>query len=129
MLDKGIIRESSSPWNLPAVIVKKPDGWICLRVNFQELNSHTISDPFPISLMDIILNKASKAAYIFKLDLLKGFHQIPMASEDIQKTSFRTPWGKWEYLRMPFGIKNGPSHFQRCMQAILGNLDFSDVYN
>lgn len=51
-----------------------------------------------------------------------------MAPEHIPKTSFSTSWGKWEYLQMPFGIKNRPSHFQRCMQAILGDLDFSDVY-
>lgn len=128
LMKQGIIQESSSPWNSPAVIVKKPDGWIQLCLNFQELNSHTISDPFPLPSMETILHKASKAKFISKLDLLKGFHQVPMAEKDVPKTSFSTPWGKWEYLRMPFGIKNGPAHFQRCMQAILGNLDFSDVY-
>lgn len=104
-----------------------PNGRIHLCVNFQLLNSYIVTDPFPILNIETILVKASRAEYISKLNLLKGFHQVPMHPADIPKTSFSTPWGKWEYLRMPFSIKNGPSHFQRVMQAILGNLDFSDV--
>lgn len=72
--------------------------------------------------------KASHYTSISKFDLLKGFHKVPMAEEDIKKTSFSTPWGKWEYKRMLFGIKNSPSHFQRCMSDILGNTQASDVH-
>lgn len=62
--------------------------------------------PFPIPSLEQMINKASRANFIMTLDLVKGFHQTPVQEH---KTSFSLPWGKWEYTRMPFGIKNGPS--------------------
>lgn len=110
------------------MIVQKPDGRIRLCVNYQRLNSITRTDPFPIPNIDILISRASSSRWISTLDLTKGFHQVPVAAEDVPKTSFSVPWGKFEYLKMPFGIKNGPAHFQRVMTALLGNTTNSDVY-
>lgn len=128
LLRQGIIRPSKSPWNSPAVIVPKPNGRIRLCVNYQALNRITITDPFPIPNMEAIISRANRCNYISTLDLTKGFHQVPAADEDIDKTSFALLWGKWEYVKMPFGVKNGPSHFQRIMSGILGNTENADVY-
>lgn len=128
LLKQGIIRPSKSPWNSPAVIVPKPNGKIRLCVNYQALNRATTTDPFPIPNMEAIISKASRCSYISTLDLTKGFHQVPVAQEDIAKTSFALPWGKWEYIKMPFGVKNGPAHFQRIMTGLLGNTENANVY-
>lgn len=109
------------------MIVPKPNGKIRLCVNYQALNRVTTTDPFPIPNMEAIITRASQYNYISTLDLTKGF-QVPVSPEDIPKTSFSLPWGKYEYLKMPFGVKNGPSHFQRIMSGILGNTENADVY-
>lgn len=128
LLRLGIIRESKSPWASPAVIVMKPNGRIRLYVNYQRLNATTVPDNFPIPNIEMLLQKASSCAYISTIDLSKGFHQVPVMEESIPLTSFILPFGKYEYTKMPFGIRNGPSHFQRITTQLLANTDNADVY-
>ena len=124
MLKNSIIRTSTSQWNAPLLVVpKKADstGKSRLRIviDFRKLNDLTIGDSFPLPNIDEILDQLGNAKYFTTLDLASGYHQIPMAEHDKPKTAFSTPYGHYEYNRMPFGLKNAPATFQRLMNSVL----------
>lgn len=127
MLDQGIIGGSNSPYNCPLWIVpKKLDNsgkqkWR-LVVDYRKLNEVTINDKFPIPNIEGILDKMGRAQYFTTIDLAKGFHQITVRSEDRMKTAFSTPFGHYEFVRMPFGLKNASATFQRIMNSVLRGL-------
>lgn len=124
MMDQGIIRPSFSPWSSPIWIVpKKQDAsgrqkWR-LVVDYRKLNEKTIDDRYPLPNITEILDKLGKCLYFSTLDLASGFHQIEVRPEDIPKTAFTVEGGHYEYVRMPFGLKNAPSTFQRVMDNVL----------
>ena len=124
MLDAGIIRSSVSQWNAPLLVVSKnadASGKPRLRVvvDFRKVNDLTIGDSFPIPNITDILDQLGNAKYFTTLDLASGYHQIPMAERDKNKTAFSTPFGHYEFNRMPFGLKNAPATFQRLMNSVL----------
>jgi hypothetical protein len=124
MLEQGIIRSSNSPWSSPIwVVPKKKDAsgkqkWR-LVVDYRKLNDKTIEDRYPLPNITEVLDKLGKCQYFTTLDLASGFHQIEVDPRDIQKTAFTVEYGHYEYLRMPFGLKNAPATFQRVMDNIL----------
>jgi len=124
MLKSKIITPSVSQWNAPLLVVpKKADasGNPKLRVviDFRKLNNVTIGDSFPLPNITEILDQLGSAKYFTTLDLASGYHQIPMAEPDKEKTAFSTPYGHYEFNRMPFGLKNAPATFQRLMNSVL----------
>lgn len=124
LLDNGIIRHSSSPYNSPVwVVQKKADSsglpkWR-LVIDYRKLNEKTIDDRYPIPNIEEILDKLGRCNYFSTIDLKSGFHQIEMEETDVEKTAFSVDHGHYEYLRMPFGLKNAPSTFQRLMDNVL----------
>ena len=129
LLDKGYIQPSSSPWSSTMVTVKKPDGTARLCVDFKQINAVTRHQPFYMPREEEVLEGVGKARYISKLDLSKGYYQIRMKASDIPKTSFICHRGRYEFLRMPFGVKNAPAVFQELMQSLLNpHKGFSTAY-
>lgn len=127
LLNQGIIRPSNSPWSSPIwVVPKKMDAsgkkkWR-LVVDYRKLNEKTIDDKYPIPNITEVLDKLGRCNYFSTIDLASGFHQIEVNPRDIRKTAFTVEHGKYEFLKMPFGLKNAPSTFQRVMDNVLRDL-------
>ena len=131
LLAAGIIRPSSSPWASPIVPVVKKDGQIRMCVDYRELNKITRKDVFPLPRIDDLIDAVGrvKPVYFSKTDCHMGFHQMQMDPDSVDKTAFITHNGLYEYNRMPFGITNGPSSYQRLMQLVLKDFDSDRVFD
>ena len=118
MLEKGIIRPSSSPWGCPAIFVKKKDKTLRLVVDYRPLNEVTIKNKYPLPRIDILFDQLVGAKVFSKIDLRSGYHQIKIRAEDIPKTAFSTRYGLFEYLVMSFGLTNAPAYFMYLMNSV-----------
>ena len=124
LLKKGVIQESSSSYASPVVVVRKSDGSIRLCVDFRKLNQKTKKDAFPLPRIDESFDALQGAEFFSSIDLASGYHQVAVEESDRYKTAFTTPFGLYEYLRMPMGVCNGPATFQRLMQSTMNDLTF-----
>ncbi|XP_075151143.1 uncharacterized protein LOC142225255 [Haematobia irritans] len=124
LLTQGIIRPSKSPYNSPVWIVpKKMDasGVKKFRVviDYRKLNMVTVPDRYPIPEINEVLSQLGQNKFFSVIDLKSGFHQIPLKESDMEKTAFSVNNGKYEFTRLPFGLRNAPSIFQRALDDIL----------
>lgn len=124
LLRKGVIHESSSSYASPIVLVRKTDGSLRLCVDYRKLNAKTRRDAFPLPRIDESLDALGGAEIFSTIDLASGYHQVAVHEKDRHKTAFVTPFGLYEYCRMPFGLCNAPATFQRLMQSIMSDLVF-----
>lgn len=122
LLSKGIIRPSESEYASPIVIVKKKTGELRLCADYRNLNKITLKDNYPLPLIDDLLDRLSNKSYFSLLDLKSAFYHVDMSEDSIKYTSFVTPMGQYEYLKMPFGLKNSPSTFQRFVNKVFSDL-------
>ena len=128
MEKSGIVRHSTSPWASPLHMVKKKDGGWRPCGDYHCLNTATVPDRYPLPNIGDFSSQVSGSTVFSKLDLQKGYYQVPVEQRDIQKTAIITPFGMFEFLRMPFGLRNAGNTFQRLMDQIFGDLPFCFVY-
>lgn len=122
MLEANVIRPTYSPWNSPIILVRKSDGSFRPCVDFRKLNSVTISDKFPLPRITELLQSLAGSKVFTNLDLQSAYWQVEIEEEDRAKTAFTTSRGHYEYMVMPFGLKNAPSVFSRLMAITLHGL-------
>jgi len=128
MLKANIIRISRSSWSSPITPVAKNDGGTRLCIDFRKINKLVEPDRFPMQRIDDILDRLQAAKIFSKIDLKSGYWQIKLDPESIPKTAFSTRDGHYEFLVLPFGLKNASAEFNRTMQQILGDLNFVQIY-
>lgn len=128
LLNKGLIRNSSSPYASPVSLVSKKDTKeMRLVVDYRRLNSITIADATPLPNIQKILDFALNGKIFSKLDMKSGYWQVPMNGADIEKTAFVTEDGHFEWTVMPFGLKTAPATFQRIVNSVLKEFLFKFV--
>ena len=124
MLDQGVIQHSVSPWAAPVVLVRKKDGSERFCVDYRKLNSITKRDSHPIPNVQDTLNCLHGTSYFSCMDFRSGYWQVEVDDESKSKTAFATHSGLFEFRKIPFGLANAPSTFQRLMHAIVRGLHY-----
>lgn len=122
LVSNGLAVPSVSPWASPSLLVGKEDRGARLCTDYRRLNSVTIPDAYPIPRVDDLIDSVGQATIMSKIDLLKGYYQVPLTQEAREKSAFITPFGLYEYTVMSFGLKNAPSTFQRLINNVIRDL-------
>ena len=119
LLEAGFIREVEYPdWLTNVVVVPKKKGKWRVCVDYTNLNNACPKDSFPLPRIDQIVDSTAGQGMLSFLDAFSGYHQIPMAPTDEEKTAFITPHDLYCYKVMPFGLKNVGATYQRLMTKI-----------
>jgi len=117
-LDLGFMRPSISPWGAPVIFVKTKDGSLWLCIDYRDLNRATINNRYPIPRIDDLFDQMKRAVVFSKIDLRYGYHQFMIKENDISKTAFRTRFGHYEFVVVPFGLTNAPVVFMSLMNGV-----------
>ena len=117
-LGNGWIRPSQSPYGAPILFVKKKDGTTRMCTDYRALNKITKKNVYPLPRIDELLDRLQGARFFTKVDLRQGYHQFRIQDADVEKTAFRTRYGHYEYLVLPFGLMNAPATIMGLMNEV-----------
>jgi len=118
LLDKGFIRPSNSPWGAPVLFMKKKDGTLRLCIDCCQLNKVTVKNRYLLPRIDDLFDQLKGAKVFSKIDLRSGYYQMRIKGQDVPKTAFRTRYGHFEFLVLPFGLTNAPTLFMDLMNRV-----------
>ena len=128
LLEAGIIRNSHSSWSAPIIVVPKGDGGKRLVTDYRALNKVRRKFVWPMPKVEDIFSQLNGVKYFSTLDLRAGYHHIGLTTDSIPKTAFTSPFGKYEHVKVPFGLAQAPAYFQELMAGVLKNLLFAMAY-
>ena len=128
MMKADIIESSVSEYASSPVVVRKPDGSVRYCIDFRKLNAKTVFDAEPVPNQEVILNRMGGDNFISRLDLTKGFWQVPIKEEDRKYTAFSTDQGLMQFKYMPFGLVNALAIFCRMVRKLLYDVNYVDAY-
>ncbi|MCO5589245.1 hypothetical protein L7F22_043211 [Adiantum nelumboides] len=118
LVEKEMVRPSSSPFFSAVVLVQKKDDTYHICVDYRTLNRITIKNRFLVPRIEDLFDKLQGSTYFSRIDHESGYHQIRIVNEDIVKIAFCTTFGPYEYIVMPFGLTNAPATFNHMMKRI-----------
>ena len=118
LLCKGFIRPRTSPWGALVLFVKKKDGSLRLCIDYRQLNRAIIRNQYPLPRIDELFDQLHGSWVYSKIDLRSGYHQLRVQENDVSKTAFRTRYGHYEFLVMPFRLTNAPTAFMDLMNRV-----------
>jgi hypothetical protein len=128
LLEKGLPKPSCSPWSSPCLLAPKADGSPRFCTDYRKVNAVTVPYSFPLPRMYDCIDSIGPAVFISKLDLLKGYWQVPLTEQASDISAFVTPDHFLQYTVMAFGMRNAPAKFQRLMQFVLGDVPHGNVH-
>ena len=128
LLAMEVIHTSHSSWSAPIIVVPKGNGGKCLVIDYRALNKVTRKFMWPMPKVEDIFSKLNGAMYFTTLDLQAGYHHIPLDTPSIPKTAFNSPFRKFEYVKVPFGLTQAPAYFQELMTGIFKDFPFTIAY-
>jgi hypothetical protein len=118
LLDLGLIRPSVSPWGAPVIFIWKKDGSWRLCIDYRQLNKETIKNQYLLPRIDDLFDQMKGATVFSKIDLRSGYHQLWIKEDDIPKTTFKTRFGHYKFIVLPFGLMNAPGVFMSLMNGV-----------
>ena len=122
------MEEADSPWSFPLVPVpKKNSREVRWAVDYRKLNAVTKTDAFPLPNIANNLSHLAGSRVFSALDGARAFHAVPVRHVDREKTAFSSPFGQYQFVRMPFGLANAPATYSRLVEKALQHLPSSEV--
>ena len=118
LLDKGFVQPSVLPWGAPVLFVKKKDGTLWMCIDYRQINKVTVKNKYPLPRIEDLFDQLKEAGVFSKIDLRSGYYQLRVKEVDVPKTAFRTRYGHYEFLVMPFGSTNAPTAFMDLMNRV-----------
>ncbi|KAA3483138.1 Transposon Ty3-G Gag-Pol polyprotein [Gossypium australe] len=118
LLDKGFIRPSVSPWGALVLFIKKKDCSMRMCMDYHQLNKLTVNNKYPLSRINNLFDQFRGASMFLKINIHSGYHWLKVKEVDVHKTTFKTRYGHYEILIMPFGLNNAPVAFMDLMKRV-----------
>ena len=119
MLEHGYIRPSIFPYGAPVLFAPKKGGGFRFCIDYGWLNKKTSKNRYPLPLAQGLFDRLGGSTIFSSIDLHSGYWQVPLRKEDIPKTTFKTRWGLYEFLVVPFGVPNALAQFMNLMNDVL----------
>ena len=128
LLCNGLAKPSCSPWSSPCLLVPKSDGTLRFCTDFRKVNAVTVPDSYPLPRMEDCIDSLGSATHVSKLDLLKGYWQVPLTPCASEISAFVTPDDCSQYNVLAFGLRNAPATFQGLVNVVLSGIPNCTAY-